>query len=297
MQISDIHEYQQRIIRQVEEYGPSVRFSNRLSKLLETYQAAAATPYVQLPFVIEQAEDIHPCSFWVRFDDGPEPVALAGFRALRNGGRKRRVGEACSQGALYRCEKKEGWLPGSGPQLEADALYGYIGAGWVHPRWRGRNLAGFIARIAQAEALLRSGGSLALSTAVTAEELHLGGMSLRASGLHHRRAELVLEGYMGMTGREVRVYLSHSSGNELMRIYEAELAMLRVGEAIPWLHRHDKVHAAALLQAWQAEASSLDWRINARSRVWDARRPDRQGVLYGLPDHARCARPRSQAAA
>ena len=45
----------------------------------------------------------------------------------------------------------------------------------------------------------------------------------------------------------MRLYLSHSTGTELMSFYERELAMLRKDETIPWLHQHDKIHASAVL--------------------------------------------------
>ena len=161
----------------------------------------------------------------------------------RTTGDIRRVGEAYSQGALYRPKKPEGWFPDSGPKLKPHALYGYIGAGWVHPRFRGHNLAGFIARIAQSEALMRTRGTLSMSTAMTAEALFRSGMNLRASGLHHLHVEQVLGGYLAIADHDMKLYLSYSTGTELMSFYERELDMLREGEVIPWLHEHDKASA------------------------------------------------------
>ncbi|WP_076997564.1 hypothetical protein [Variovorax sp. KK3] len=253
MQLSEIAEYQDQLVRQLEDSGLNVTFGDDLSVLLKTYEAATGTGYVQLPFVLEDPKDFNPYNFWVCFDDGNAPVALTGYRTMSNGSALRRVGEAYNQGALYRCKEKEGWLPQSGPELGPEALFGYIGAGWVHPRFRGHNLAGFIARIAQAEALLRTRGTLAISTAMTAEALYLSGMNLRASGLHHLHVELVLDGYLGIAEHDMRLYLSHSTGDELMRFYEHELSLLREDATIPWLHGHDKTHAEVVL----AEAGQL----------------------------------------
>lgn len=257
MQLSDVTEYQDQLVRQLEDSGLSVSFGDDLSVLLKTYEAATGTGYVQLPFVLEDPKDFNPYNFWVCFDDGNAPVALTGFRTMRNGSETRRVGEAYSQGALYRPKQKEGWLSDTGPKLRPHALYGYIGAGWVHPRFRGHNLAGYIARIAQAEALLRTRGTLALSTAMTAEALFLSGMNLRASGLHHMHVEQVLDGYLAIADHDMKLYLSHSTGTELMRFYEHELAMLRKDQTIPWLHERDKSHAAAVL-AGEAAAPPAD---------------------------------------
>jgi hypothetical protein len=247
MQLSEIKEYQDQLVKQLEESGLNVTFGDDLSVLLKTYEAATGTGYVQLPFVLDDPKDANPYNFWVCFDDGTAPVALSGFRTMQNDRMVRRVGQAYDEGALYRCKQKEGWLPDTGPNLHAHALFGYIGAGWVHPRYRGHNLAGFIARITQAEALLRTRGTLAMSTAMTAEALYLSGMNLRASGLHHLHVELVLDGYLGIAEHDMRLYLSHSTGTELMSFYERELAMLRNDETIPWLHGRDKIHAAAVL--------------------------------------------------
>ena len=256
MQLSEITEYQDQLVQQLEESGLNVSFGDDLSVLLKTYEAATGTGYVQLPFVIDDPKDANPYNFWVCFDDGNAPVALSGFRTMQNGSAVRRVGEAYNEGALYRCKKKEGWLPETGPKLHPHALFGYIGAGWVHPRYRGHNLAGFIARITQTEALLRTRGTLAMSTAMTAEALYLSGMNLRASGLHHLHVELVLDGYLGIAEHDMRLYLSHSTGTELMSFYERELAMLRKDETIPWLHQHDKIHASAVLAG--EESTSAD---------------------------------------
>jgi hypothetical protein len=258
MQLSELGEYQSQLVRHLEESDLSVSFGDDLSVLLKTYEAATGTGYVQLPFVLENPKDSNPYNFWVCFDDGNAPVALTGFRTMENTAEIRRVGEAYSQGALYRQKsRKEGWLPHSGPKLKPHALYGYIGAGWVHPRFRGHNLAGFIARIAQSEAILRTRGALSMSTAMTAEALFRSGMNLRASGLHHLHVEQVLEGYLQIADVEMKLYLSHSTGAELMQFYERELAMLRNGDVIPWLHQRDKSFASAVL-ATTAEAANQD---------------------------------------
>lgn len=259
MQLSDIEEYQQRLVQHLEDSGVSVSFGDDLSILLETYAAATGMDYVQLPFVLKKQQIADPFNFWVCFDDGNQPMALTGYRTLRNGNRRRRVGEAFSEGVLYPQDegKKEAWWPDSGPMLVPGALYGYIGAGWVHQRFRGQNLAGFIARIAQAEAVLRTGGALAISTAMTTQELYGSGMNLRASGLHHLHVEQVLEGYFKVINRATNLYLSYSTAGELTDFYEAELAMLRDGDTIPWLHQHDKSSASAVLAAAAQRAAPV----------------------------------------
>jgi len=255
MQLSELEEYQGHLVQHLEDSSLNVNFGDDLSVLLKTYEAATGTGYVQLPFVLDDPKDVNPYNFWVCFDDGNAPVALTGFRTMQNTDEIRRVGEAYSQGVLYRQKKKEGWLPHSGPKLKPHALYGYIGAGWVHPRFRGHNLAGFIARIAQSEALLRTSGALSISTAMTAEALFRSGMNLRASGLHHLHVEQVLDGYLQIADVEMKLYLSHSTGAELMQFYERELAMLRNDEIIPWLHGHDKSHASAVLSIKEENAN------------------------------------------
>jgi hypothetical protein len=235
MHLSELKEYQDQLVLHLEASGLNVSFGDDLSVLLKTYEVATGTGYVQLPFVLEDPKDFNPYNFWVCFDDGNAPVALTGFRTM--------------QGALYRPKKPEGWFPDSGPELRPHALYGYIGAGWVHPRFRGHNLAGFIARIAQSEALMRTRGTLSMSTAMTAEALFRSGMNLRASGLHHLHVEQVLGGYLAIADADMKLFLSYSTGTELMSFYESELAMLREGEVIPWLHEHDKSSAEEVLVA------------------------------------------------
>lgn len=249
MQLSELKEYQDQLVLHLEASGLNVSFGDDLSMLLKTYEVATGTGYVQLPFVLEDPKDFNPYNFWVCFDDGNAPVALTGFRTMQNTGETRRVGKAYSRGALYRPRKPEGWFPDSGPELKPRSLYGYIGAGWVHPRFRGHNLAGFIARIAQSEALIRTRGTLSMSTAMTAEALFRSGMNLRASGLHHLHVEQVLGGYLAIADVDMKLFLSYSTGTELMRFYECELAMLREGEVIPWLHERDKSSAEEVLVA------------------------------------------------
>lgn len=248
---SVLTEYQSELVEQLEASGLNVSFGNDLSVLLKTYAVATGLSYAQLPFVLERPQDSNPYNFWVCFDDGNEPMALTAYRTLRNGSESRTVGRAFSQGALYRQSQpgREGWLAGSGPWLRPQALYGYIGAGWVHPRFRGHNLAGYIARIAQCEALIRTRGALAMSTAVTVEALFRSGMNLRASGLHHMHVEPVLDGYLQITDAQTRLHLSHSTGDELAEYYACELGMLRRGERLPWLHGHDKSLARSVLAA------------------------------------------------
>ncbi|MBU1360323.1 MAG: hypothetical protein KKC79_07135 [Gammaproteobacteria bacterium] len=249
MQLSEIKEYQHRLVRLLERQGLAVSLGNDLTVLLKTYAAATGTGYVQLPFVVDNPKDASPLNFWVSFDDGNAPVALTGYRTLRNSGRARHVGEAYARGALYEAPKTqpEAWRSTSGPLLEPYSHYGYIGAGWVHPRFRGHNLAGFIARIAQAEALVRTGGALSVSTAMTVEALFRSGMNVRASGLHHLHVEQVLDGYFRVINSKTRLFLSYSTNAELQRMYQLELDMLRKGEPIPWLQKHDKSMASEIL--------------------------------------------------
>ncbi|VWX62629.1 conserved hypothetical protein [Burkholderiales bacterium 8X] len=250
MQLPELEEYQAELIQRLEDTGLNVSFGNDLSMLLKTYEAATGTGYVQLPFVLDNPREVQAGNFWVCFDDGTAPVALSGFRTMQNGWETRTIGEAYAGGALYKSKKKkEGWLSSVGPRLRPRALFGYIGAGWVHPRHRGHNLAGYIARITQSEALLRTGGRLAYSTAMTAEALFRSGMNLRASGLHHLHVKQVLEGYLAIAEADMKLFLSHSTATELMRFYECELSMMRNGDVVPWLQRaHDKVHARAVLE-------------------------------------------------
>ena len=249
MQLSEIKEYQHRLVRLLARQGLTVSLGDDLSVLLKTYAAATGTGYIQLPFVLENPKDASPFNFWVGFDDGNAPVALTGYRTVRNSGASRHVGEAFGKGALYSPPKshREGWWPTSGPLLQPYAYCGYIGAGWVHPRFRGHNLAGFIARIAQAEAIVRTRGSLAISTAMTVEALFRSGMNLRASGLHHLHVEQVLDGYFRVVDSKVRLFLSYSTSAELMQVYRKELDMLRNGDPIPWLQQHDKSTASEVL--------------------------------------------------
>ena len=90
-----------------------------------------------------------------------------------------------------------------------------------------------------------------MSTAMTAEALFRSGMNLRASGLHHLHVEQVLGGYLAIADHDMKLYLSYSTGTELMSFYERELDMLREGEVIPWLHEHDKASAEEVIAAGQ----------------------------------------------
>jgi hypothetical protein len=154
-----------------------------------------------------------------------------------------------ADGGLYPSQggKPEAYLLTRGPMLEAGARFGYLGAGWVHPRWRGHNLAGYLSRIVFAEAVLRAEHELALMSVMTFEPMFRAGMNQRASGWHHAHVDLILDGWLAALEKDVRMYFSHNSLQEQDALYGMELEYLDAGEPVPWLRRHDKTSVASLL--------------------------------------------------
>ena len=131
--------------------------------------------------------------------------------------------------------------------LAPGARFGYLGAGWVHPRWRGRNLAGYLSRIVYAEAAQRARRELALVSAMTFEPMFKTGMNQRASGWHHTHVDLVLDGYLAALDKDVRMYFSYNTMPEQAALYGMELEYLEAGQPVPWLRERDKTSVPSLL--------------------------------------------------
>lgn len=231
------------------ELGLQVRIRDDLLQLVRTYAALTETGYVQRPFMLERPASTPSPHFWVSLHDGPDTVAMAGLRVMTNGERGQSCADFFAGGGLYPHQggRAEAYLPGTGPWLAPGARFGYLGAGWVHPRWRGHGLAGWLARIVNAEAALRSGGLLAFVSAMTFDAMYQAGLNLRAGCWHHMRVECVLDGYLAALDREVRMYLSSSTLQEQAALYALELDYLRLGLAVPWLRPRDATPAPALL--------------------------------------------------
>ena len=138
--------------------GLATRISDDMLELVRTYAQLSETGYVQLPFMLEKSRRVPSPHFWVSLKDGDSIIALAAFRTLQNGPDHQTCAAFMADGGLYPSQggKPEAYLRARGPMLEAGARFGYLGAGWVHPRWRGHNLAGYISRIVFAEAVLRA---------------------------------------------------------------------------------------------------------------------------------------------
>jgi hypothetical protein len=218
-------------------------------ELVRVYAALSETGYVQLPFMLENSRRTPSPHFWVSLVDGKDTIALAAFRTLENGPRAQTCAAFLADGGLYPSQggKPEAYLRDEGPVLEAGARFGYLGAGWVHPRWRGRNLAGYISRIVCAEAAMRARGQLALLSAMTFEPMYMTGMNQRASGWHHSHVDLVLDGYLAALDKDVRMYFSHNTMHEQATLYGMELEHLDAGRAVPWLREKDKTQVPELL--------------------------------------------------
>lgn len=231
------------------ECGLQVRISDDMLELVRTYAALTETGYVQLPFMLERPVGQPSPHFWVSLHDGPDTVAMAGLRVMTNGPRGQSCADFFADGGLYPQQgaREEDYLPGTGPWLAPAARFGYLGAGWVHKRWRGHGLAGYLSRIINSEAALRSDGQLAFVSAMTFESMYQAGLNLRAGCWHHMRAELVLDGYLAALDREVRMYLSSSTLQEQAALYARELEYLQLGLIVPWLRPHDTTPAPSLL--------------------------------------------------
>jgi hypothetical protein len=232
------------------ELGLTVTISDDMLDLVRTYAALTETGYVQLPFMLERPVGEPSPHFWVSLRDGPDIVAMAGLRVMTNGAQGQNCADYFADGGLYprQGERNEDYLPGTGPWLAPHARFGYLGAGWVDKRWRGHSLAGYLSRIVNNEAALRSDARLAYVCAMTFEPMYAAGLNLRAGCWHHMRAECVLDGYLAALDREVKMYLSYSTLLEQAVLYARELDYLRLGLVVPWLRPHDATCAPSLLR-------------------------------------------------
>jgi hypothetical protein len=243
--------HQQLLVRRLErELGLQVRISDDMLDLVSTYAALTETGYVQLPFMLERPVGEPSPHFWVSLSDGPDIVAMAGLRVMANGDLARSSGDWYADGGLYPPQggKPEPYLRGSGPWLAAGARFGYLGAGWVHRRWRGHGLAGYLARIINAEASIRSQRGLALHTCLTFDPMYRAGLNLRGGCWHHMHVDKVLDGYLAALDKDVQMYLSYSTQAELAALYEVELRYLALGLVLPWLRPHDATPAPDVLR-------------------------------------------------
>jgi hypothetical protein len=235
------------------------RIRDDMLELVRTYARLSETGYVQLPFMLENSRRVPSPNFWVSLIDGDDTIALAAFRTLENGPQPQTCAAFLADGGLYPSQggKPEAYLRDEGPMLAPGARFGYLGAGWVHPRWRGHNLAGYISRIVYAEAALRAQQELALMSALTFEPMFKTGMNQRASGWHHTHCDLVLDGYLAALDKDVRMYFSHNTMPEQAALYGMELEYLEAGQPVPWLREQDKTPVPELLttatvSAWGA---------------------------------------------
>jgi hypothetical protein len=235
------------------------RIRDDMLELVRTYARLSETGYVQLPFMLENSRRVPSPNFWVSLVDGEDTIALAAFRTLENGPQAQTCAAFLADGGLYPSQgsRPEAYLRDEGPMLAPGARFGYLGAGWVHPRWRGRNLAGYISRIVYAEAALRAQQGLALMSAMTFEPMFRTGMNQRASGWHHTHVDLVLDGYLAALDKDVRMYFSHNTMPEQAALYGMELEHLEAGRRVPWLREQDKTPVPELLttatvSAWGA---------------------------------------------
>lgn len=237
-------QHQLLLMRRLElEWGLKVEVRDDMVELVRRHAQLAQTADVQLPFMLGRSGQVPSPHFWVCLLDGPDTVALAGLRIMTNGDQAQSCADFFAGARLHpRAEVRgEDYLPGAGPRLQPGARLAYLGAAWVHPRWRGRSLAGWLARIVNNEAALRAEGRLALACAMTPEFLHTAGLTLRASGWHHMQAELVLGGRAPMV-------LSHSTLAQQAALYVRELQYLWNDLPVPWLRPHDTTAATSLLQ-------------------------------------------------
>ena len=242
--------HQQLLSRRLDkELGLKVRISDDMLDLVSTYSALTETGYVQLPFMLERPVGQPSPHFWVGLSDGPDIVAMAGLRVMTNGDAGQSSGDFYADGGLYppQGDRPEPYLRGAGPMLARGARFGYLGAGWVHRRWRGQGLAGYLARIINAEAAIRSQRGLAFVSAMTFDPMYQAGLNLRAGCWHHMHAELILDGYLAALDKDVKMYLSHSTMDELAALYAIEMKYLELGLVVPWLRAHDDSSAPAVL--------------------------------------------------
>jgi hypothetical protein len=230
-------------------WGLQTQIRDDMLELVRTYAALSETGYVQLPFMLEKPRGIPSPHFWVGLRDGNDIIALAAFRTMRNGPRRQTCAAFLADGGLYPSQggRPEAYLRDAGPVLAPDACFGYLGAGWVHPRWRGHNLAGYLSRIVYAESAMRAAQELALVSAMTFESMFRTGMNQRASGWHHAHVDLVLDGYLAALDKDLRMYFSYNTMPEQAALYGMELELLDAGRPVPWLREQDKTAVPALL--------------------------------------------------
>jgi hypothetical protein len=255
MTTTDYARHRQLMIAALERtLGLKTRIRDDMLELVHTYAALSETGYVQLPFMLEKSRRVPSPHFWVGLQAGADTIALAAFRTLCNGPREQTCAAFMADGGLYppQVGLPEAYLHHTGPVLAPNARFGYLGAGWVHPRWRGHNLAGYISRIVYAEAALRSREELTLMSVMTFEPMFKRGMNQRASGWHHAHVELVLDGHLAALDKDVRMYFSHNTMAEQAALYGMELEHLDAGVPVPWLRERDKTSVASLLATAQA---------------------------------------------
>lgn len=242
--------HQQRMIRQLErELGLTVHIRDDMLALVRTYAAITETGYLQLPFMLDKPVGVPSPHFWAHINDGPDIVAMAGLRVIANGDEGQTCGSLFAEGGLYpqQGDQVEPYLPESGPWLDASDRFGYLGAGWVHARWRGHALAGYLSRIIHAESAMRTPG-LAFQSCLTFHPMFSAGLNLRANCWHHLRAEVVLEGHLAAIGKDVRMYMSHATEREQAELYGLELNYFDLGLMVPWLRPHDTTSAPAVFE-------------------------------------------------
>ena len=253
MKTSNFERHQGHLIRWLESsYGVHTRICDDMLELVSTYAALSETGYVQLPFKLERSSEAPSPHFWVSLAHEGQTIALVGIRVMSNENESAQTCAAfLSNDGLYprQGSKPEGYLKERGPMLAPHDRFAYLGAGWVHPCWRGHNFAGYLSRIAYDEVALRTECTLAFMSALTFEAMYTMGLNLRAACWHHMRAQLVLDGYLAALDRDVRMYLSHSTMAEQAALYERELEFLDDDEAIPWLREHDKTPTPSILAA------------------------------------------------
>lgn len=236
-------QHQLLLMHQLEQqWGLKVEVRDDMVELVRRHAQLAQTGGVQLPFMLGRSTRTPSPHFWVCLLDGPDTVALAGLRIMANGDQAQSSADFFAGARIHPSTdvRGEDYLPGTGPRLAPGARFAYLGAAWVHPYWRGRSLAGLLARIVNDEAALRADGQLAFACAMTPESMHTAGLNLRANCWHHMQAELVLGGH-------TRMALSHSTMAQQAALYVRELQYLCNGLAVPWLSPHDTTPAPSLL--------------------------------------------------
>lgn len=251
MNSSNFARHQGLLIRWLESnFGLHTRIRDDMDELVSTYAALSETGYVQLPFKLEASSEVPSPNFWVSLAHDGDTIALVGVRVMAN---QNQPAQTCAaffsnEGLYPRCgTKSEGYLTERGPMLAPQTRFAYLGAGWVHPRWRGHNFAGYLSRIAYDEVAVRTECTLAFMSAMTFEPMFMTGLNLRAACWHHMHAQLVLDGYLAALDRDVRMYLSYNTMAEQSALYERELEFLDEERPVPWLRENDKTPTPSIL--------------------------------------------------